>query len=618
MPKTCPICATTYPDTSLFCPADGTTLRSDGSDTDLIGTVIADRYLVSKLLGEGGMGRVYLASHLRLPQQAAIKVLHPSMVQDSAAVQRFNREASNAAKIQHDRVARVFDFGETKNGLVYLAMEFVPGQTLRAILDEQPKLPPARVANLIYQVAEGLDAAHRMSIVHRDLKPDNIMVITDDNGIDRAKVVDFGIAKAVDATSGQRTQLTQAGAVIGTPEFMSPEQVFGEALDARSDVYALALVGYQMLTGLLPFDSSTPERSLTARIVSDPRTLADAVPEVQWPTALQEAFTRALAREPDARTASALDFGDAVVAATEAWIGTSVLRTRTPLSTPALLTAANATPFSSAAVPTIEMTQASAAKASTSGMAPTMPAGKPVVDRSAPTQTVSAPVSEPATTKAKGGASKGALFGGIAAVALAAVAAFMIKGGSSGEPQDSSTQPAGAGAEAAAGGGSTTPSGGPTAGKGQQAATTTTGARPSSGGTQAAPVTAGSTPVGGGAAIMAAGAVTPANVAQSGDDAKQLFDSVKKALNAATDEPDAVAAAAGRDAIPVLQRLLGRQPSASDSTWVYINLVYAYGLANDPVRACVPLREAKRLAKSGQQLQAVANLMNSGALTCAP
>ena len=416
MPKTCPNCAKTYPDTSLFCPADGTTLCSDGSDTDLIGTVIADRYLVSKLLGEGGMGRVYLASHLRLPQQAAIKVLHPSMVQDSAAVQRFNREASNAAKIEHDRVARVFDFGETKNGLFYLAMEFVPGQTLRAILEEQPKLPPARAANLIYQVAEGLDAAHRMSIVHRDLKPDNIMVITDDNGIDRAKVVDFGIAKAVDATSGQRTQLTQAGAVIGTPEFMSPEQVFGEALDARSDVYALALVGYQMLTGLLPFDSSTPERSLTARIVSDPRTLADAAPEVQWPTALQEAFTRALAREPDARTASALDFGDAVVAATEAWIGTSVLRTRTPLSSPALLMAANATPLSSAAVPTIEMTQASAVKATISGLATTIPAGKLVVDGSAPTQTVNAAVSEPATVKAKGGTSKGALFGGIAAV----------------------------------------------------------------------------------------------------------------------------------------------------------------------------------------------------------
>jgi len=618
MPKTCPICATTYPDTSLFCPADGTTLRSDGSDTDLIGTVIADRYLVSKLLGEGGMGRVYLASHLRLPQQAAIKVLHPSMVQDSAAVQRFNREASNAAKIEHDRVARVFDFGETKNGLVYLAMEFVPGQTLRAILEEQPKLPPARAANLIYQVAEGLDAAHRMSIVHRDLKPDNIMVITDDNGIDRAKVVDFGIAKAVDATSGQRTQLTQAGAVIGTPEFMSPEQVFGEALDARSDVYALALVGYQMLTGLLPFDSSTPERSLTARIVSDPRTLADAAPEVQWPTALQEAFTRALAREPDARTASALDFGDAVVAATEAWIGTSVLRTRTPLSSPALLMAANATPFSSGAVPTIEMTQASAAKAAISGLATTIPAGKPVVDGSAPTQTVSAPVSELATAKAKGGTSKGALFGGIAAVVIAAVAVFMIKGGSSAEPRDGSTQLTGAGAEAAAGGGSATPSGGPMAGKGRQAATTTTGTRRSPGGTEAAPVTAGSTPVGGGAANMAAGAVTPANVAQSGEDVKQLFDSVKKALNAATEEPDAVAAAAGRDAIPVLQRLLGRQPSASDSTWVYINLVYAYGLANDPVRACVPLREAKRLAKSGQQLQAVANLMNSGALTCAP
>jgi serine/threonine-protein kinase len=216
------------------------------------------------------------------------------MVKDPAAVARFNREAANAARIEHDRVARVFDFGETEDGLVYLAMEFVPGRTLGSILEETPTLSPIRVANLIFQVAEGLDAAHRMSIIHRDLKPDNIMVVTDESGIDRAKGVDFGIAKAVDETPGQRTQLTQAGTAIGTPQFMSPEQVFGEQLDARSDVYALALVAYQLLTGELPFDSSTPERSLTARIVSNPRTLADAAASTAWPAALQEAFDRAL------------------------------------------------------------------------------------------------------------------------------------------------------------------------------------------------------------------------------------------------------------------------------------------------------------------------------------
>lgn len=607
MPKTCPICATTYPDTSLFCPADGTTLRSDGSDTDLIGTVIADRYLISKLLGEGGMGRVYLADHIRLPQRAAIKVLHPSMVQDSGAVQRFNREASNAAKIEHDRVARVFDFGETKNGLVYLAMEFVPGQTLRSILEEQPRLSPARAANLIYQVAEGLDAAHRMSIVHRDLKPDNIMVITDEAGIDRAKVVDFGIAKAVDATSGQRTQLTQAGSVIGTPEFMSPEQVFGETLDARSDVYALALVGYQMLTGLLPFDSSTPERSLTARIVSDPRTLAEAAPEVQWPAALQEAFNRALAREPDARTGSALDFGDAVVAATEAWIGASVLRTRTPLSNPALLTAANATPLSSAAVPTVEMTPPSPAKPVA---AATAPAPKPAA--APPAATPTAVVGDVVVAKSNTGASKGMLFGGIAVIAVAAAAIFMLKGSPSTGPADAPavpTPPSTEGAPAATIGGSGAAklSNGKGAQPGQGA---TDGNRSTASGTQSAAT--------GAPAVPTNAVATPPAAAGPAEDTRQLFDSVKKALSAATDESDAVAARVGRDAVPVLQRLLTRQASASDSTWVYLNLVYAHLLSSDAARACLPYREAKRLAKSGQQLQAVADLSNSGALTCAP
>ena len=194
------------------------------------------------------------------------------MLQDSGAVARFNREAANAARIEHERVARVFDFGETSNGLVYLAMEFVPGKTLGEVLEgEGGRLPATRAANLVYQIAEGLDAAHRISIVHRDLKPDNVLVITDEQGVDRCKVVDFGIAKAFDDSESRKTQLTQAGAIIGTPEFMSPEQVLGEQLDARSDVYALALVAYQLFTGELPFSATTPERSLTARLISDPQ-----------------------------------------------------------------------------------------------------------------------------------------------------------------------------------------------------------------------------------------------------------------------------------------------------------------------------------------------------------
>ena len=319
MAKICPVCETTYPDTSAFCPTDGTTLISENVGNDLVGSVVADRYLVERLLGEGGMGRVYLARHVRLPQQAAIKVLHPGMIADPEAVARFNREAANAARIEHDRVARVFDFGETRKGSVYLAMEYVPGRSLHGLVAESGRLPAARAARITYQVAEGLDAAHRIGIVHRDLKPDNIMVLTDDGGVDRCKVVDFGIAKAADA--GSRTRLTRTGMVVGTPEFMSPEQFLGEELDARSDVYALALVAYNAFTGALPFVATTPERAMAARMMEAPRPLSVAVPEVDWPSELQAVFDRALERDPAARTATALEFGEAVVAAVEQWTG---------------------------------------------------------------------------------------------------------------------------------------------------------------------------------------------------------------------------------------------------------------------------------------------------------
>ncbi len=577
MPKTCPICGTTYQDTSAFCPADGTTLRADDSDSDLIGSVIADRYLVSKLLGEGGMGRVYLAGHVRLPQQAAIKVLHPSMVQDSAAVARFNREAANAARIEHDRVARVFDFGETSTGLVYLAMEFVPGRTLGTILEERCTLPPARAANLIFQIAEGLEAAHRISIVHRDLKPDNIMVVTDEFGIDRAKVVDFGIAKAMDGTDGSRTKLTQAGISIGTPEFMSPEQVFGEPLDARSDVYALALVGYQMLTGLLPFETSTPERSLTARIVSAPRTLAEAAPGVAWPAALQTAFDQALAREPGERTSSALEFADAVVAATEAWMGTPVLRTRTPLSSAALLTAAANASVSNASVPTAPMQQA-------------------------------IPTEGGLTTRS----SKSMVFGVVGALAVAVVAVFVLKLG--GRPSTGSARTASPPVEATS---TTTTTTAPTTGGNTPAVTppsaiVTPRTTPAS--TAAPKVNAVATE----AVSPTAGAPTNAEVTSrtsEADAARRSLDAVKRAL-AAADESDAASVA--KEAIPQLKQLLDRLTSATDSTWAYIYLANAYGMANDPSTACGPLRTAKRLATSDAQLRAVTNLVNSGAFTCAP
>lgn len=318
MLKVCPVCGVSYSDATIFCPADGSTLRAAEADGDLIGSVLADRYLVTDLLGEGGMGKVYLARHVRLPQQAAIKVLRPEMLRDPAAVARFNREAANASRIEHERIARVFDFGESADGTFYLAMEFVPGRTLKQIVTTDGAQTPERTATITRQVGEALDAAHRLGIVHRDLKPDNVMVIEDAEVGDRCKVVDFGIAKAVGG-SADEAGLTKTGFIVGTPDFMSPEQLLGENVDHRSDVYALALLSFQCLTGTLPFDSTTPERAMTARLVEQPRSLATVSPDTSWPAAVQTVFDRGLAKSADDRYASAGAFARDLASAIASW-----------------------------------------------------------------------------------------------------------------------------------------------------------------------------------------------------------------------------------------------------------------------------------------------------------
>ncbi len=312
MPKVCPNCATHYPDAIAVCPADGATLRAADPGSDFIGTIVADRYVITHVLGEGGMGKVYRARHVRLPREAAIKVLHPRMVQDPAAVSRFDREAANASRIDHENVVRVFDFGETADGLVYLAMEFVPGRTLKDVLEQEGPLTLARAANFVQQVADGLDAAHRLGIVHRDLKPDNILILRDDTGAERCKIADFGIAKAIG--SGEKS-LTQTGFVIGTPEYMSPEQLLGEEIDQRSDVYALALVAYQCVTGETPFDSKTPDRGMMARLTNQPRRLVELRPELKWPKDLQQVLNKGLDRERAKRFASAGELASAIAEA---------------------------------------------------------------------------------------------------------------------------------------------------------------------------------------------------------------------------------------------------------------------------------------------------------------
>ena len=346
--KICPVCSTEYADDVKFCPNDGQTLRSatPGGANDLVGQVIADRYHVVKKLGEGGMGQVYLAEHVKMGRRSAIKVMNPSMVHDPDAVARFNREASNASRITHPNVCAIYDFGETPDGLIYLAMEFIEGEPLTDLLEREGggTLPLARAADIFRQTADALQAAHDLGIVHRDLKPDNIMLTRRKGGGDTVKVVDFGIAKAVGGDeSGQK--VTKTGLVLGTPEFMSPEQLSGDKLDGRSDLYSLALVLYWMLSGKLPFEATTVQETMIKRLTDDPIKLADARPDLSFPAGLQPVLDTALARTPAERYQSVAKFAADIGAITGRATTSSVPQTRgdTDAKTQ-LLDAASGTP----------------------------------------------------------------------------------------------------------------------------------------------------------------------------------------------------------------------------------------------------------------------------------
>ena len=311
--KVCPICSTEYTDDVRFCKNDGAALRALGPAGDLVGQVVADRYHILKKLGEGGMGQVYLAEHVKMGRRSAIKVVNPSMVHDPDTIARFNREAANASRITHPHVCAVYDFGETTDGLVYLVMEFVEGEPLSGLLEREGVLPLDRAARIFLQTADALQAAHDLGIVHRDLKPDNIMIGRGRDGGPLVKVVDFGIAKAVEGAAGagagaEHQKVTKTGLVIGTPEFMSPEQLAGDKLDGRSDLYSLALVLFRMITGTLPFKADTIQETMVKRLTDDPLTLAQASPDRRFPPGLQAALDSALARTPLVRYQSVSAF----------------------------------------------------------------------------------------------------------------------------------------------------------------------------------------------------------------------------------------------------------------------------------------------------------------------
>ncbi len=307
--KICPACGAQYGDDAAFCAKDRTPLNTPGRG--LIGQLLGDRYQVERKIGEGGMGEVYLARHVMMGRPCAVKVLSPSLLRDPDAAGRFNREATNASRISHPNVCAVYDFGATAEGHLYLAMEYLEGRTLTDALAPGP-LPLERATAILAQCAAGLQAAHDLGIVHRDLKPDNVMLL-DQRGGETVKLVDFGIAKAATGDGAQR--VTRTGLVVGTPEYMSPEQLSGDELDGRSDQYSLALVFCRMVTGALPFSATSAQETMVKRLTERPRPLTELAPSKRFPAALQEVLDRALERKPDARFPSIDAFAKAIATA---------------------------------------------------------------------------------------------------------------------------------------------------------------------------------------------------------------------------------------------------------------------------------------------------------------
>jgi serine/threonine protein kinase/ketosteroid isomerase-like protein len=284
----------------------------------LVGRVLDGKYEIIGPLGVGGMGSVYRARRVLIGDEVAVKVLHTKFVGDDTLVERFRREARAAAQLHHPNVVTIHDYGEARGreGFAYIVMELVRGESLRELLRREGRMSAARAVSLMRDVCAGVGAAHRRGIVHRDIKPDNIIVVPadEDSASERVKVVDFGIAKLRDMASDDGT-LTAAGAVVGTPFYMSPEQCKGESLDARADVYSLGALLYEMLAGSPPFNAPSLA-GIILKHVSDPPPPLPA--DVHASNALRDAITRSLSKDPEARQRDASEFSREIQAAAAA------------------------------------------------------------------------------------------------------------------------------------------------------------------------------------------------------------------------------------------------------------------------------------------------------------
>jgi eukaryotic-like serine/threonine-protein kinase len=275
--------------------------REPNASDPYIGTTFDHRYKIQKLLGEGGMGFVYLARHKVIDKKVAVKVLRADLAKDREILERFLQEAKAASSIGNPHIVDISDFGDLPDGSTYFVMEFLEGMALTELADTGSRLPVERICHIGIQLCNGLAAAHAQGIVHRDLKPDNIFLVERGSDHDFVKILDFGIAKV---SGNANTKLTKAGAVFGTPHYMSPEQAAGSPVDHRTDIYALGVILYELVSGQLPFNADNFMGILTQHMYKAPvpiRALIQGVPGPECPPSLEAVILKCLSKKQEGR-----------------------------------------------------------------------------------------------------------------------------------------------------------------------------------------------------------------------------------------------------------------------------------------------------------------------------
>src|SRR4051812_16623777 len=276
--------------------------------------ILGGEYLILEKIGTGGMGSVYKASQPAMKRMVAIKILHPKLANRKDLTSRFRREARAMSQLSHPNTVKVFVYGELEeDGSLYIVMEMLEGKNLNQAVRKDGPIPRERAIPILIQVCGALQEAHELGIVHRDLKPENIFLSTQGGIVDYPKVLDFGLAKVTERQMQPGSIiLTQEGMVFGTPEFMSPEQAQGKTLDARSDIYSLAVILYEVLTGKLPFSAKSPMEHIQKHVTEPIIPLSERVADKQFPPGLDSVLARALAKKPEQRYQTAAEFAEAL------------------------------------------------------------------------------------------------------------------------------------------------------------------------------------------------------------------------------------------------------------------------------------------------------------------